>query len=78
MFQRGGQMEYVRAGAAFRRVRRDETVETAQISQVYIDPQGIPHVRFDVHFKHPRRSAYKDGPRVLAISTFFQTFQERA
>jgi hypothetical protein len=76
-FARGHSMEYVRNGSAFRRVRDDRVVETAKIDQVYLDTAGIPHVRFDVTFTHPHRGTHKDGPRVLSLKTFFDTFPTR-
>lgn len=74
---RGGSLEYIKPGGVFRRTRKDTMIETAEITAVYNDPQGIPHVRFDVIFEKPDCDTYRDGPRVLALATFFETFDER-
>jgi hypothetical protein len=74
---RGDKLEYIRAGSAFRRVRLDRMTETAEISSVYADPSGIPHVRFDVVFENPDRAVVREGPRILAVKTFIATFSER-
>ena len=50
--------------------------ETAKIQAVYKDCAGIPHVRFDVVFEKPARPTYRDGPRILSLETFFETFNE--
>lgn len=76
-YQRGKSMEYVRAGSAFRRVRRDQMVETAEVTSVYTDSYGIPHVRFDVVFEKPHRPVHREGSRILSVKAFFETFQER-
>ena len=36
----------IRTGAVFRRVRRDNTVETAKVITVDNDPFSIPHVKY--------------------------------
>ncbi|HVO15707.1 MAG TPA: hypothetical protein VMV26_10860 [Alphaproteobacteria bacterium] len=74
---RGDRLEYIRAGSAFRRVRPDRMTETAEISSVYADSAGIPHVRFDVVFENPNRAAVREGPRILAVKTFIEMFSER-
>lgn len=74
---RGGELEYIRPGCVFRRTRKDATIETAEITAVYNDPSGIAHVRFDVVFEKPDCAAYREGPRVLAAASFFETFDKR-
>ncbi len=74
---RGGALEYIKPGCVFRRTRKDAMIETAEITAVYNDPSGIPHVRFDVVFEKPDCASYREGPRVLAVKTFFQNFDER-
>jgi hypothetical protein len=76
-FQRGNALEYIRAGSAFRRTHKDKMVETAEITSVYTDSCGIPHVRFDVVFEKPHRPVHRDGPRILSLKTFFDTFRDR-
>ena len=73
---RGERFEYIRAGSTFRRARLKNMTETAQISSVYADSAGIPHVRFDLVFETPNRPAVREG-RVLALKTFIETFSER-
>jgi hypothetical protein len=74
---RGNTLEYVSAGSSFRRVREDDMHETARIDAVYTDPAGIPHVRYDVVFEKPNRAPHHEGPRNLALRTFFQNFSQR-
>ena len=37
---------------------------------------GIPHVRFAVSFERARFAFFEDGPRVLALSSFAEFYQE--
>jgi hypothetical protein len=74
---RGDKLEYIRAGSTFRRARADSMTETAEINAVYADSAGIPHVRFDVVFENPNRATVREGPRILALKTFIQMFNER-
>ncbi len=74
---RGGALEYIKPGGVFRRTRKDATIETAEIIAFYNDPSGIAHVRFDVVFEKADCASYREGPRVLAAGTFFETFDER-
>ena len=73
---RGDRLEYIRAGSAFRRVRAGPMTETAEISSVYTDQSGIPHVRYDVVFEAPSLPTVRE-PRSLAARTFLATFTER-
>lgn len=75
--QRGKSVEYISAGNAYRNVRKDRMVETAEIRSVYTDGSGIPHIRYDVVIEKPHWPSYRDGPRVLAVQTFFNSFPER-
>lgn len=75
--QRGTAVEYVTAGNAYRKVRSDKMVETAEIRSVYTDGAGIPHIRFDVVLEKPHWPTYRDGPRALSVRSFFDTFPER-
>ena len=76
-YQRGHSLEYVRAGATFRKVRKDQMVETAEIKSVYADPAGVPHVKFDIEMCKPHWPTYKEGPRILSLPVFFETYGER-
>ncbi len=77
-FKRGKGMEFIKAGSTFRRTRDDRTVETAKIISVATDTFGIPHVRYELEFKKPSTTSYfVDGPRVLALATFTDMYQER-
>lgn len=77
LVDRGDAFEYVKSGSAFRRLHSGRMVETAEIHAVYTDGAGIPHVRFDVIFGKPQRPQYRDGPRILAVKTFFENYRER-
>ena len=74
---RGNALEYVTPGNAFRRIHAGNMTETAEIKAVYTDQAGIPHVRYDVIFEKSHRAPYREGPRILALKTFFQNFDER-
>ena len=67
----------VEAGDKFRRVRVDQTVETAEVKTIYRDLLGIPHVRFELNLQHPYRGRQREGLRALALSAFAQHFPER-
>ena len=77
-FKRGKSVEYIKAGSSFRRKRGDATIETARVLSVASDSFGIPHVRFEVVFEKPSMaSRVVDGPRVLALNTFADMYEER-
>lgn len=76
--KRGRDMEFIRRGMSFRRVKPDKSVETAKILSVMLDGLHIPHVRYEINVERPSRAAvFKDGPRVLSLSTFTDTYRER-
>lgn len=73
----GKATEYVRAGDVFRRVRPNRMTETAEIVEVYTDPAGILHFRYDVVFERDNWEPMREGHRVLAAKSFFDQFNER-
>ena len=76
--KRGREMEYIRRGMAFRRVKADKSVETARILSVVLDGLQIPHVRYEVDLERPsRRTVFREGPRTLSWTTFAHTYRER-
>jgi len=75
--RRHSSSEQVEAGDKFRRVRIDQTVETAEVKNIYRDLLGIPHVRFELNLQHPYRGRSREGLRALALSAFAQHFPER-
>jgi hypothetical protein len=66
----------IKPGAQFRRRRVDMTVETAEVRSVYLDPVGIPHVRYNLLIEHPSHQSFNEGQRVLALTAFTQQFPE--
>jgi hypothetical protein len=74
---RGAAAGQVEEGAKFRRVRLDQTVETAEVKHIYRDLVGIPHVRFELNRQHPHRGLSREGFRALALSVFAAHFPER-
>ena len=77
-FKRKNNIEFIKAGCLFRRVRSDKTVETAKILSVVSDSFSIPHVRYDLEFRKPFTSVdFCTGPRVLALATFIDIYKER-
>jgi hypothetical protein len=72
--KRDDALVYVSAGSVFRRVCDDDATETARVEAVYVDPSGIPHVRYYVTFKRPNCAPHCEGPRDLALRAFIQNF----
>ena len=67
----------VQAGTRYRRRRRDNTIETARVLSIARDSFGIPHVSYELQIEKPSAAArVTDGPRVLALNTFAETFRE--
>jgi len=67
-------IEGIRTGAVFRRVRHDNTVETAKVIAIDKDSFGIPHVRYEVVFGRRDRAPLAEGQRVLALQRFAETY----
>jgi hypothetical protein len=78
-FRRGRYMEYIRRGMKFRRIKSDNSIETAEVLSVVLDGLSIPHVRYEINLERPNKIAtFRDGPRILALSAFTKTYRERA
>ena len=77
LLKRNGASGQVEAGDKFRRIRVDQTVETAEVKTIYRDLLGIPHVRFELNLEHPYRGPQREGLRALALSVFASHFPER-
>jgi len=76
-FKRGSSLEYITAGSTFRRTEA-HVVETAEVLSVSTDSFGIPHVRYNVSFQRPARTAtHHEGQRVLALKSFAERYTER-
>jgi hypothetical protein len=76
--KRGRKMEFIRRGAAFRRIKPDKSIETAKVLAVVLDGMKIPHVRYEINLERPSRTlVFKDGPRILSLSSFTHTYRER-
>ena len=60
-------------GSVFRRVRRDNAVETATVLSIDDDSCGIPHVRYQVSIGRDD-NVFDEGPRVLALSSFTEQY----
>lgn len=77
-FKRGRDMEYIRRGMKYRRIKPDKSVETARVLSVVLDGLRIPHVRYEINLQRPSRIVgFRDGPRILALSAFADTYRER-
>ena len=76
LFRRHKDDDPVKPGAQFRRRRIDMTVETAEVRKIYLDPVGIPHVRYNLLIEHPSHRSHNEGSRVLALTAFTQQFPE--
>ena len=76
-FTRGGLLEFIKAGSSFRRVRGDNAIETAEVTAIFVDLFGIPHIKFDLSIERPGRQDYRAGARILALRTFCANYGER-
>jgi len=77
--KRGRDMEYIRRGMSFQRIKSDKSIETAKILAVVLDALKIPHVRYEIDLQRPSRSAtFKVGPRTLSLTSFADTYRGRA
>ncbi len=77
LFKREPNLEAIRAGCVYRRVRADNMVETASVLEITDDSFGIPHVRFRVSIGGADRFLFRDGPRLLALRSFAEQYRER-
>lgn len=76
-FRRGKEVQYIKAGSKFRRLRDSSTEETAKVLSVATDSFGIPHIRYEIEIsKLGAQSRFKDGPRVLALKSFIGAYRE--
>ena len=75
MFGTDRKMNLLRIGSVFRRVRRNNTVETATVLAIDDDSCGIPHVRYQVSIGRDHK-VFDEGPRVLAVSSFTEQYLE--
>ncbi len=79
LFGSRNEPDTIKPGAQFMRKRDDQTVETAEVRGIYLDPLGIPHVRYNLQIAHPGKSQkiFLEGPRVLALAAFADHFREQ-
>lgn len=75
-FRKGNDGSDVRTGAVYRRVRSDNTVETATVLAIGDDSFGIPHVRYQVCFGRADNKVFEEDQRVLALSSFAEHYPE--
>ncbi|RDD63925.1 hypothetical protein [Ferruginivarius sediminum] len=76
IFGRRYRRQPVAAGAVYRRLGADNTVETARVLSIGEDIQGIPHVRFRVSIRRAE-IAYVDEERILSQECFAERYRER-
>jgi hypothetical protein len=66
----------VKAGGVFERMHAHNLIETARVLSIGVDLFGIPHVKYEVKFESSREGGRSfDGPRVLALSVFADTYE---
>lgn len=66
----------VKAGGVFERTHAHNLIETARVLSIGVDLFGIPHVKYEVKFESSREGGRSfDGPRVLALSVFADTYE---
>lgn len=76
-FKRELDLDAIRAGSVYRRVRRDNTVETATVLAIRDDSFGIPHVRYRVRIGRADNQILEEGPRILSLSCFAEQYVDR-
>ena len=74
-FKAGVTRDLVSTGSVYRRVWRNNTVETATVIAIDDYFCGIPHVRYQLSFGRDQRM-FDEGPRVLALSSFTEQYLE--
>jgi hypothetical protein len=77
LFKRDPDLDVIRAGSVYRRVRRDNTVETATVLAIHDDSLGIPHVRYRVSIGRADNYIFEEGPRVLSLFGFAEYYHQR-
>jgi hypothetical protein len=75
-YKRGELLEYIRPGTSFRKTHADRTVETAEVAGLFVDPYGIPHIKFELLIERPGRQGYRPGSRTMALKKFCETYGE--
>ena len=55
----------VRPGASYRRKHKTNLVETAEVTEICRDHEGILHVRFELRFGWPRLMSVAPESRLL-------------
>ena len=75
MFKQGPDQDTIQAGSVYRRIRRDNTVETATVLAIREDSMGIPHVRYRVSFGRADQHIFEEGPRVLSLACFREQYR---
>ncbi len=70
-------LDAIQAGSVYRRVRRDNTVETATVLCIRDDSFGIPHVRYRVRIGRSGNQVFEDAQRVLSLSCFAEQYVDR-
>ena len=73
IFKREPEFDTIRAGSVYRRVRRDNTVETATVLTVRDDSLGIPHVRYRVSIGRADNHVFEEGPLRRVFSFLHRT-----
>ena len=78
LIKRGRKICLIKAGDMFCRKRADQTLELARVIALSADSFSIPHIRYEIEFKHPHRTnSFIEGPRVLSLGTFADMYKDR-
>ena len=67
--------EDITPGAVFCKSAKGDLMEVAKVLSVCRN-RGVPHVRFEVGYKHPSFRSFRDF-RVLALSSFSRQYPDR-
>lgn len=73
------QLNNVCEGGVFQRKHAHNLIETARVLAINEDQFGIPHVKYEVKFERAQeRGRAYEGPRVLALTVFADSFDSTA
>lgn len=68
----------IRPGASYRRKHGSNLVETAEVTEICRDHEGIPHVRFELRFGWPRHMLVAPQSRLLSLHEFASRYRDPA
>ncbi|HEX9808512.1 MAG TPA: hypothetical protein VGC25_02770 [Alphaproteobacteria bacterium] len=77
LFKKEPEREAICAGTVYRRLCRNNTVETATVLAIRDDSFGIPHVRYQLIIGRADNHVFEEGQRVLSLACFAEQYPEQ-